>query len=250
MQLSEENLKNLGQLLDPTGIIKKTRDELLDAFKKIVELVNKMKADNNKQMDNILASFNSLEAKLTSTSNSSLTKNERVVASELESLLRRFSAEQKKIDNRLAEIKDGQDADETKIVQEVLNRVPKLQEIVNETIKQLPKGEFSIDDIDGLNEALREIETKITGSRRFGGGGFSKIAMDSHIIENETPTGTVNGVNTDFALAGTPNPSTSLKVFVNGQRMQLTGDYTLSVNTITFLTAPPTSSIILCDYRT
>jgi hypothetical protein len=86
-------------------------------------------------------------------------------------------------------------------------------------------------------------------SRSLIGGGFSKIAMDGHIVDNETPTGTVNGVNTDFVLANTPNPANSLKIYVNGQRMQLTGDYTISVKTITFLTAPPTTSIILCDYK-
>jgi len=40
-----------------------------------------------------------------------------------------------------------------------------------------------------------------------------------------------------------------LKVYVNGQRMRETEDYTISATTITFLTPPPTGSIILCDYR-
>jgi len=68
-------------------------------------------------------------------------------------------------------------------------------------------------------------------------------------VDDETPTGTVNGSNKAFVLANTPK-SGSEKVFVNGQRMKGGGeDYTLSDKTITFETAPPTNSIILVDYR-
>jgi uncharacterized surface anchored protein len=81
------------------------------------------------------------------------------------------------------------------------------------------------------------------------GGGFSQIHMEQHFIDDETPTGTINGINTVFTIASTPNPSGSLKVYVNGQRMRITEDYTVSGRTITFLIAPPTTSIILCDYR-
>ena len=80
--------------------------------------------------------------------------------------------------------------------------------------------------------------------------GFSKIHLEGHIIDDETPTGTINGVNTIFTLANTPNPPASVKVYVNGARMRITEDYTLSGRTITFLIAPPTGSIILNDYRT
>ncbi len=73
--------------------------------------------------------------------------------------------------------------------------------------------------------------------------------MNIHIIDDETPNGTVNGVNTDFTISLTPSPTTSLKVYVNGQRMKLTEDYTLSSKTITFVTAPPTGSILTVDYR-
>ncbi len=74
--------------------------------------------------------------------------------------------------------------------------------------------------------------------------------MLSLLVNDETPTGTVNGSNTAFTLANTPKSGT-LKVYVNGQRMQSGSgnDYTLSGVTITFTTAPPTNSVILCDYQ-
>jgi len=123
---------------------------------------------------------------------------------------------------------DGKDADEEKIIKKVLDELP-----------EPDKGEMNT-----LKEEIAYLK-----SRPLGGGGFSKIAMDGHLIESETPTGTVNGTNKDFVLTATPNPPTSLKVYVNGQRLKLTDDYTISKRTISFVTAPPTTSLILVDYR-
>ena len=69
-----------------------------------------------------------------------------------------------------------------------------------------------------------------------------------NFADSETPTGDVDGANTDFVLAHTPLTG-SLKVYLNGMRMSITEDYTLATATITFLTAPDSGSIITCDYR-
>lgn len=75
------------------------------------------------------------------------------------------------------------------------------------------------------------------------------IENNSYFVWNETPTGTINGSNTVFTLANTPNPLTSLKVFVNGMLMKAEGeDYTLVGGIITFVTAPPTNSILTVGY--
>jgi len=53
----------------------------------------------------------------------------------------------------------------------------------------------------------------------------------------------VNGANKDFVLANTPDPVTSLAVFVNTTRKTLTTDYTLSGTTITMTSAPRSGAI-------
>jgi hypothetical protein len=70
-------------------------------------------------------------------------------------------------------------------------------------------------------------------------------------IDGETPQGTINGSNASFVLANVPNPSTSLALFRNGLLESPGVDYTLSANSITFLTAsiPQTSDILLASYR-
>jgi hypothetical protein len=71
-------------------------------------------------------------------------------------------------------------------------------------------------------------------------------------VDQQTPTGATNGVNTTFTLSQTPSPSTSLAVFLNGLLMSAGVDYTLSGATITFLPAsvPQSGDILLCSYRT
>jgi hypothetical protein len=79
--------------------------------------------------------------------------------------------------------------------------------------------------------------------RRLGGGGGSGLTN----VYSETPSGTVNGSNTDFTLAHTPSSGT-LALYLNGARQKLTDDYTLVGAVITFLSAPLTNSLILADY--
>lgn len=71
-------------------------------------------------------------------------------------------------------------------------------------------------------------------------------------VDNEAPSGAINGVNADFTLANTPVAGT-VRVFKNGirQRSGAGNDYTIAGGTITFLAGnlPQTGDILLVDYR-
>lgn len=69
-------------------------------------------------------------------------------------------------------------------------------------------------------------------------------------VDNEVPSGTINGTNTDFTLASTP-VSGSVHVYLNGIRQTpgVGNDYTISGTTITFAAAPVSGDALLCDYR-
>jgi len=79
------------------------------------------------------------------------------------------------------------------------------------------------------------------------------IADGTYFVDEETPTGTVNGVNTTFTLASAPNPTTSLHLQSSGIRLQGGGiDYTLkTAGTIIFKSGskPFAPEVILADYR-
>lgn len=70
-------------------------------------------------------------------------------------------------------------------------------------------------------------------------------------VDQETPSGAINGVNAAFTLSMTPNPMSSLAVFRNGLRMTAGVDYTLSGAVLTFAAAskPQLTDTVSCSYR-
>ena|SRR3990167_905590 len=69
-------------------------------------------------------------------------------------------------------------------------------------------------------------------------------------VENEIPTGTINGAQRVFTLANAPNPTTSLKVYSDGVRID-TSQFTISSTTLTFIAGSvniPQGSLLV-DYR-
>lgn len=72
-------------------------------------------------------------------------------------------------------------------------------------------------------------------------------------VNGDSPTGSLNGINDDFTLSYTPLPVSSLKLFKNGliQRVGSPNDYTLSGNTVTFVSGNiPQSPDTLIAYYT
>jgi len=69
-------------------------------------------------------------------------------------------------------------------------------------------------------------------------------------VDEETPSGLINGSNTTYTLAFTPTVG-SVKLFLNGirQRPGAGNDFTISGSTITYLSAPLTGDTLVADYR-
>ncbi len=65
----------------------------------------------------------------------------------------------------------------------------------------------------------------------------------------EVPSGTINGSNTVFTLSGIPQDTNSVEVFLNGIMQRRTTNYTITSNTITFVTAPALGQDIYCYYQ-
>jgi hypothetical protein len=77
-------------------------------------------------------------------------------------------------------------------------------------------------------------------------------AGQSSFVDNQTPTGTVNGVNLIFKLGSAPSPASSLRLYKNGILLMQSADYTVSGSTITFLStgsAPTLGDSLVSFYR-
>jgi len=70
-------------------------------------------------------------------------------------------------------------------------------------------------------------------------------------VDNEVPFGTIDGNNTAFSLSNSPNPSTSLMLFINGVLQASGTDYLLTSNRITFASTsrPHTGDVVQASYR-
>jgi hypothetical protein len=72
------------------------------------------------------------------------------------------------------------------------------------------------------------------------------------IADNETPTGTIDGMNDTFTLAHAPSPAASLNLFKNGQLMIAGGaDFTLTTLTIVYVAGaiPESGAAHRASYR-
>lgn len=65
---------------------------------------------------------------------------------------------------------------------------------------------------------------------------------------HEQPAGTINGSNTVFTLANVPSDSVWVNVYLDGLLQTLTTDYTISGQTITFVTAPAVGQLPRVTY--
>lgn len=123
-------------------------------------------------------------------------------------------------------------------------------EQVRNKLEGLKKGnKLSMYAIEGLLdeiEKMRKLYEDVPKSK--GGGGFSKIHMDRHFVDDETPSGTINGSNVTFTISKAPTTG-SLKVYRGGARQKVGDDYTISGRTITFDVAPVVGETLLVDFR-
>jgi len=74
------------------------------------------------------------------------------------------------------------------------------------------------------------------------------IASGQYFHINEVPAGDVDGVNQVFFLQTSPNPDSSLEVYVNGQKFKDVEDYNIMDDELIFVIPPEIDSLILVNY--
>jgi hypothetical protein len=101
------------------------------------------------------------------------------------------------------------------------------------------------------------LSTSITGVLKGNGTAISAATAGTDFmapadfVVRETPTGTINGVNTAFTLANTPLSNTE-QIFLNGLLLEpgAGNDYTIAGTAITMLIVPATvDRLKACYYK-
>jgi hypothetical protein len=97
-----------------------------------------------------------------------------------------------------------------------------------------------------LSTSVPQLGDLVQASYRTGASGQSSF------VDNQTPNGTINGVNLVFNLSSAPNPASSLRLYKNGILLMQSVDYKVGGSTITFLnagSAPTSGDSLVSFYR-
>ncbi len=137
--------------------------------------------------------------------------------------------------------------------------VPDITGLAEELANRPVKGfAYATDRIlkSGPTGALESVQGNLTDCIRVDGtsgpcGNATSGSTGPGFVDQEAPTGTINGSNAVFTLTQAPNPAASLELYRNGVLMKLNVDFTLSGVTVTFgsLSIPQTGDLLLASYR-
>ena len=235
-----EKLKSLLKLVDESL----TREDFEKAFTTLTSLILKIETKNDNKFIAQLEDLKSQFDKLADDSQSDFIGLKEKVTGIIDKALEDQRISLNFIRDKARDIKDGKDGKDGINGKDGKDGSPDTSEDILRKLELLGDEILEIEDIKGLKNSLDELKNRPI---RVGGGGFSKIAMDIHIIDDETPTN--SGDNINFTLAHTPNPTSSLKLYRGGTRQRITEDYTLSGRNLVLNIALATGEILLCDYR-
>lgn len=107
--------------------------------------------------------------------------------------------------------------------------------------------------IDSLGQ-LAAVSGSLTDCVRVDGtsGACGTGSASIGFVDFETPSGVTDGANVTFTLSQTPAPARSLLLFRNGLLQTPLVDFTLTGNTVRFMTvtAPQSGDVLTASYRT
>jgi hypothetical protein len=233
-----------------------TREEFVLAFKVLNEFVKKVHNELSAEDKNNLAQIQTLASTLAKDTKENLQNIKGQIASQMESVRKSVMTKMQEVDDKLATVQNGEDADEELIVEKVLGKIeipdantlfenlPAQGRLIRDGLELLSGDErldkSAIKGLDSIEEDIKTLKsTSSTGSR---GGGVSAIGVRQafkYIAHTEAPTGDINGVNTTYTVK-----NDIFFVFgftLNGEQIAELPNFTYKGKTLTFSTALPTA---------
>lgn len=234
-----------------------TKQDFVKSFKHLLKIVTRIEQELIKKINQALINLNDDYKALKNATQSSLSDFTAKYGQSLDKALKEQESALNFIRDKVRKIENGLDG-ETPIKgvdyfdgEKGDDGSPDTPEEIKRKLDiALEDDLFDIEDIENLEERLKNLEERPLGRV---GGGTSKLAVDLHFIDDETPTN--SGDDLTFTIARTPSPTSSFKLYRGGARQQVNpsgttdGDYSLSGTTFTLNVALVTSEILLCDYK-
>ena len=212
-----------------------TREEFVQSFKAILTQISKLEEALLKRIDDTLdKKSQAFIDKLTNFLEegkkilSVLEKDEKATLEGLKSeaskliskALQTLNEKSLAIDKRLKEVKDGQDADESIIIEKVLERIPKPKD-------GEPGNDVDPAIVEGLQNELKLLKEEISKIPRKPIGGFKMLRLAEFSFYGD-------GATTAFTLPHAPaGHGKAVFAFLNGQQIQYGKQFTISGKTLT-----------------
>ena len=249
---SDKQLKKLEGILSILETDRASEDEVAMAFEAVLGVIKQLKDQidqdikNNKgEMDDlftgVVAELKKLENRITKSSD----RLEEKMGVDNKQLKEQLLQEVNSVRDLIPTIPSFEPLE--KKIEEVRGLIPKIPKelTADQLVDKINTLEevIELDTIKGLKAKLSDLEKKWT-SRPMFGGGYSKIAADSHDVPNEV----VAGSGTSWTLSHIPSPSNSLKLYALGVRLPLTIKYTISGASITTVDSYSTGEL-LADFK-
>ena len=197
-----EQKDELQIVMKASDIVKK--NDFMSSFKKVLELVLEIKTQTNKAISSLERTYAVLLERTKSDHSSSISDIKNEVKKQLDNLLSKIEKKSGDIDKKLGALRDGKDADEEKMVQNVLTQI-KLPEYKETVLDDAFEIRNKLETLNGderpiwikeLEDKIKGLENKIINIPKGSVGGGKKITYQKQI--DLSPQ--VDGTNKSFTL--------------------------------------------------
>jgi len=243
--VKEKNVRFLEKMTEFLGSEMITKEDFVHAFEQVAKAVEIVRLNLTQKFEQLQSKIDDKAEELESKNSASLSRLEEGVDKKTSKIKQDVEKKLQEIDVRMSQVKDGEDADESSILEAVVAQLPEHREAlldgpdeIRNKLELLTDSErLNMNAIMGLKEELEELRR--IRSRAVGGGGTSAIGVQAalgRIIYTETPAGDIDSVNVTYTVNNDIHAIFSLGI--NGQMIH-SGEYTYAGRTLTFTTALP-----------
>lgn len=196
-----------------------TEDDFLGAFEKVVAYIKSTQDTTATNLEKVFARLNEMGQKIEADNSAFQSTGKKMVGDTIAQLRitidNKLATLEARVNSKIADVKDGKDADEEAIVQTVLSQIPPPKEVLldtpDEVVGKINKSGLLIarERVDGLLDAIRMASASAVASMPVTTNFFNGVRGKNLNIVGGTVTQTGDTVNVTVSGSGMTNPMTT-----------------------------------------
>lgn len=245
--MAKTNLEAFDKFLKALNAEVLTPEQFKTAFTKVWDIVQKEQARNIETARELKSLIEKAKAELEAQNENKASESKQLVANELKSALKRLQERENDILKRLAEVRDGEDADEEYVIEEATQAATRnAEEFVKEAETRL------FEELNKLGEQIAELFDRLDeSSQRIDGvnRAVGAIRIPSPVNWTRHQTLSLSSGTTVYSLDDAPgHGGKAALVRYEGQVLTETTHYSISGTDITLTFDPDDSTALDVTY--